>query len=722
MKILRNLFLALLCFAPATVVAQIQEPVKWSHTVTDKGNGLYTVQFKATIDDGWHIYDSRFINPTTLEFFVKDGVTIEGALRAISEVAREDEGYNEKGELAKYGEYEKRAIFEQDFKVTNSAGAVGVAISYMACKDGMCLSPTLYEDVISFETKEKKSVEKAAAKTVDSKEKKAKKEEPKENQAKAEEVKAEAKVEVKAEEKAETKTETENKATEAEAASDKTAEIKESKSAESTDLWSMILQAILWGFAALLTPCVFPMVPMTVSFFMKNSGSASRGRINASLYGAFIVALYTLPIAILIIIAHVAGGDAVTADIFNWIATHWLPNLIFFAVFMVFAASFFGAFEITLPSKLVNKSDAQSEKGGILGIFFMALTLVLVSFSCTGPIVGVVVVNATSGSSDIWSPILTMLAFSTAFALPFTLFAFFPSLLKKLPKSGGWLNSVKVVLGFIEVALGFKFLSTADQTYHWGLLDREIYLAIWIVVFSLLGLYLLGKIRFAHDSEVKHISVGRLAMAIGVFTFVVYMIPGMWGAPLEGLSGYLPPMHTQDFRVTVQKTNKIRNAKYGKILHLPHNLAGYFEIKQAEEKAAQLGKPLFIDFTGHGCVNCREMEARVWSDPDVLEILQEEYVIVALYTDDKNEALEEDWVTTKSGKVLKTIGEINSYYQRERFDANAQPYYVIQGVDGEVLCEPRSYDLDVDAFIEFLERGVEEYNKQVKKTEKENNI
>ena len=663
MKILRNLFLALLCFVPATVMAQMMEPVKWSHTVTDKGNGLYTVQFKATIDEGWHIYDTKYeFNPTTLEFNLSEGVTREGNVRELSTAkVHFDDIYN-----MNIGEYEKEAIFEQDFKVKDNNGSVGVAIGYQACNVGTCLTPTFYEALISFGE--------GAALVAEAQD--------------APQAKAEV--------------------------ANNTPEIKSSKSADNSDLWSMILQAILWGFAALLTPCVFPMVPMTVSFFMKNSGSASRGRINAALYGAFIVALYTLPIAILIIIAHVAGGDAVTADIFNWIATHWFPNLIFFAVFMIFAASFFGAFEITLPSKLVNKSDAQSERGGILGIFFMALTLVLVSFSCTGPIVGVVVVNATSGSSDIWSPILTMLAFSTAFALPFTLFAFFPSMLKKMPKSGGWLNSVKVVLGFIEVALGFKFLSTADQTYGWGLLDREIYLAIWIVVFTLLGLYLLGKLRFAHDSEVKHISVGRLGLAIAVFTFVVYMIPGMWGAPLKGLSGYLPPMHTHDFQVTVKKTNKIRNAKYGKELHLPHNLAGYFEINQAAEKAARVGKPLFIDFTGHGCVNCREMEARVWSDPDVLDILQEEYVVVALYTDDKREALKEDWITTKSGKVLKTIGEINSYYQRELFNANAQPYYVIQGQDGTRLCEPRGYDLDVDAFVEFLEQGIEEYNKQAK--------
>ena len=310
-------------------------------------------------------------------------------------------------------------------------------------------------------------------------------------------------------------------------------------------LWALIIEAILWGFAALLTPCVFPMVPMTVSFFMKSAGSPAAGRLRAGMYGFFIIAFYTLPIAAIILITRILGGDAVTADIFNWLATHWLPNILFFLVFMVFAASFFGAFEITMPSWMVNKSDSKADSKGLAGIFFMALTLVLVSFSCTGPIVGSVLIKSTAG--EFWTPIITMLAFSLAFALPFTLFAFFPAMLKKLPKSGGWLNSVKVVLGFIEVALGMKFLSVADQTYHWGLLDREIYLAVWIVTFSLLGLYLLGKIRFAHDSDTPYLGVGRLALAIVTFSFVVYLIPGMWGAPLKGLSGYFPPLHTQDF-------------------------------------------------------------------------------------------------------------------------------------------------------------------------------
>ena len=481
-------------------------------------------------------------------------------------------------------------------------------------------------------------------------------------------------------------------------------------------IWALIIEAILWGFAMLLTPCVFPMVPMTVSFFMKGSGSQAKGRFNAFMYGIFIVLLYTVPIAALILITRVVGGDAVTADIFNWLATHWLPNVIFFIVFMVFAASFFGAFEITLPSWMVNKSDSKADNKSLGGIFFLALTLVLVSFSCTGPIVGSVLIKSTSGG-DIWSPIITMLAFSIAFALPFTVFAFFPSMLKNLPKSGGWLNSVKVVLGFIEVALGMKFLSVADQTYHWGLLDREVYLAIWIVVFALLGLYLLGKIKLAHDSDMPYLSVGRLTLAIVVLSFVVYLIPGMWGAPLKALSGYLPPVTTQDFVLgantgTVAAESTQHKAKYSDFLHLPHNLDGFFDLKEAEAYAAEVNKPIFIDFTGHGCVNCREMEARVWSDPEVLSILRNDYVIVALYADDKKVLPEDEWVTTESGKVLKSLGKINSHYALTTYGVNAQPYYVLQGRDGKILVQPRGYDLSIENFVDYLRSGVEAYKQQ----------
>ena len=469
--------------------------------------------------------------------------------------------------------------------------------------------------------------------------------------------------------------------------------------------WSSIITAILWGFAALLTPCVFPMVPMTVSFFIKGSQSPAQGRFRATMYGFFIVALYVLPIAALILITRFTGGDSVTEDIFNWLSTHWIPNILFFIIFMVFAASFFGAFEITLPSSLVNKSDAGAEKGGLLGIFFMALTLVLVSFSCTGPIVGTVIIESMNGG--IWMPIITMAAFATAFALPFTLLAWFPSMLKNMPKSGGWLNSVKVVLGFIEVALGLKFLMTADQTYHWGLLDREIYLAIWIVVFTLLGLYLLGKLRFAHDDKVEHISVKRLFMAIVVFSFVVYMIPGMWGAPLNGISGYLPPMSSQDYNINGDNSNHNAGVKYGDALHLPHGLKGYFDLDEAIEAAKKQNKPIFVDVTGHACNNCREMETRVWSDPRVKEMLDKDYIICALYVDDRMELDAEDYFTNKNGVVMKTLGRKNNAIAVERFGVNAQPGYVLLSPEEEILMPVRGYDDSIEGFIEFLQGGID---------------
>jgi thiol:disulfide interchange protein DsbD len=482
-------------------------------------------------------------------------------------------------------------------------------------------------------------------------------------------------------------------------------------------IWGLILEAILWGFAMLLTPCVFPMVPMTVSFFMKGSENVRQGRFKAAMYGLFIVLLYTVPISVIIMLTRIIGGDAVTADIFNWLSTHWLPNIIFFVVFMIFAASFFGAFEITLPQSLVNKSDKGADKKGLAGVFFMALTLVLVSFSCTGPIVGSVLIKSTQG--EFWEPMVTMLAFSVAFALPFTVLAFSPSLLKKFRSSGGsWLNSVKVVLGFVEVALGLKFLSVADQTYHWGLLDREVYLAIWIVVFTLLGLYLLGKIRFEHDDPVEHLTVPRLALSIAVLSFVVYLIPGMWGAPLRALSGYMPPITTQDFvigqnsgthagaTVALEDAAPVADSKYG--LHLPLGLNGYFTLEEGLAAAQKTGKPVFVDVTGHGCVNCREMESRVWSDPQVLSMLKNDFVIVALYTDDKQKLDKEDYVTdAETGKVYKDLGRANSYTARTKWNVNAQPNYVLLSPEGEMLVPVRGYDLSIDGFVNFLQSGLD---------------
>jgi thiol:disulfide interchange protein DsbD len=470
--------------------------------------------------------------------------------------------------------------------------------------------------------------------------------------------------------------------------------------AESESLVGFMVLAFLAGLAALITPCVFPMIPMTVSFFTGRAKKRSEGIRQAFIYGISIIGIYTI------------AGTAVAAiqgpEFANWLATHWVPNVFFFAIFVVFALAFLGMFELTLPSSFVNKIDAKAEKGGLGGVFFMAFTLVLVSFSCTGPIVGSILISSAGG--ELVKPVLGMFSFGLAFAIPFTLFAIFPEWMQRLPKSGGWLNTVKVVLGFLELALAFKFLSIADLVYHWGILDRDIFLAIWIVIFSALGLYLLGKIRLPHDSKMEHLGVPRLLLALVTFTFVVYMIPGLWGAPLKLLSGYLPPITTQQFSLTGSTaTNEAAPSTsevvlYGDLLKIPHGIPGYFDYEQALAAAKREGKPLLIDFTGHGCVNCRKMEENVWVDPQVIKRLKEDFVMVALYIDERLELPESKWYTSSyDGKEKKTLGKQNADFQITRFNNNAQPYYVILDHQEQLLATPRGYDTDIASFVAFLD-------------------
>ena len=636
-----------------------QQLVTWSsHIEKADAEDVYRVIFTGKIVEGYHTYTltDEFSATEFMDVEVTGGELVGGPY----EISTPIEEVDEFGDMAKH--YYNEIIVAQDVKLTDATGKLAGTLFTNTCNHGTCKA-----EYYDFEV----SVDPAYAVMP--------------------------------------------------IADDVVVEEAEEEATENTPVdkgmvWGLILQAIAWGFAMLLTPCVFPMVPMTVSFFMKGSSSVAAGRFKAGMYGLFIILIYTLPIALLVLIPMITGGANVTADIFNWIATHWLPNLLFFVIFMVFAASFFGAFEITLPESMVNKTDKGADKKGLAGVFFMALTLVLVSFSCTGPIVGMVLIQATTSNTAFWVPIVTMLAFSAAFALPFTVLAFSPSLLKKFRKSGGgWLHSVKVVLGFIEVALGLKFLSVADQTYHWGILDREVYLAIWIVVFTLLGLYLLGKIKFEGDEPVEHISVPRLTLVIAVFSFVVYLIPGMWGAPLKALSGYMPPITTQDFVIgqnsgTAQavESDAVVDSKYG--LHLPLGLHGYFTLEEGLEAAKEAGKPVFVDVTGHGCVNCREMESRVWSDPTVYSMLQNDFVIVALYSDDKQKLDKEDWVTdAETGKVYKDLGRANSYTARTLWNVNAQPNYVLLSPDGEMLVPVRGYDLSIEGFVNFLQSGLDDY-------------
>ena len=657
---------------PMASVAQIYDPVQWSFSTEALGNNEYNVIFKAEVENGWHVYSQNIADggpiPTSFTFVESPDYEKVGVVTESESIVLQDPVFDMELRF-----FEKEAIFTQKVKVLGKEPvAVKGELEYMVCNDGMCLPPTVVEFDITLNDDA----------------------------------------------------------------------ISDAQTKEGDSLLAMILQAILWGLAALLTPCVFPMIPMTVSFFLHGSENKAAGRFKAIMYFIFIVLLYTMPIAIIIMVTWIFGGDSVTGDIFNWLSTHWLPNIIFFLVFMIFAASFFGAFEIVLPSSLVNKSDANSDKKGLAGVFFMALTLVLVSFACTGPIVGTVLIKSTSG--EFWTPILTMFCYACTFALPFALFALFPSMLKNLPKSGGWLNTVKVILGFIEVALGFKFLSVADQTYHWHLLDREVYLGIWIVCFAMLGFYLLGKIRFKNDDPVESIGVGRLLLSIITFTFVIYMIPGMWGAPLKALSGYLPPQQTLDFdlkRINQENADKVieyiqqnvrtvpagqaeqheakptaelcEEPRFNDIFHLPHGLKGYFDYEQALACAKAQNKPLYVDFTGHGCVNCREMEANVWSDPRVLKMLREDFIIVALYVDDKTRLPEEEWVMGGDGKMKKTIGRKYADFQITKFGTNAQPYYCLMGHNGELLHEPRAYNLDKDGFVQFLKEGLDNFKNGV---------
>jgi thiol:disulfide interchange protein len=486
--------------------------------------------------------------------------------------------------------------------------------------------------------------------------------------------------------------------------------------AGSRSLWIFFFIAFAGGLAGLLTPCVFPMIPMTVSFFMQKQKGRINAIINAFIFGISIIAIYT-GLGLLVSVTSVGAGIA------SQVTSHWIPNLVFFLLFVIFAASFFGMFEITLPGSLATRSDQKADKGGFAGSFFMALTLVIVSLSCVGPIVGALLVEAATGSGI--QPVVGMFGFSLAFAMPFTLLAVFPSWLNKLPRSGGWLNSVKVVLGFIVLAFSLKFLSVIDQTYHLGLLPRDVFLAVWIVLFTLLGFYLLGKIKFSHDAELPYIGFPRLVMAIAVFSFVLWLVPGMFGAPLKTISSLLPAPHSHSFDIRAM----IRDAapggtgagqpalcdepRYADFLHLPHGLTGYFDLEQGLACARKQNKPVFLDFVGHACANCKEMEAKVWSDPRVLQRLRNDYIVIALYVDDRTRLPEGEWIESQfDGRVKNTIGSRNLDYQMANFNTNTQPYYVLVDANERLLNEPRGYNLNIEAFIEFLDEGLRNFNRQ----------
>ena len=456
-------------------------------------------------------------------------------------------------------------------------------------------------------------------------------------------------------------------------------------------LIAIFIAGLLGGLVALVTPCVFPMIPMTVSFFTKRSGSRRKGIINALIYALSIIVIY---VALGLLVTITFGSDAL-----NDLSSNAFFNLSFFIIFVIFAISFFGAFEITLPSWMINKADTASDKGGLMGIFFMAFTLSLVSFSCTGPIIGTLLVEAAHGQSYL-GPLVGMFGFSFALAVPFALFALFPGWLNSLPKSGGWLNTVKVSLGFIELALAFKFLSNVDLAYHWGFLKRELFIAIWVVIAIMLGLYLIGKIKLSHDSDVPYISVGRLIVSIVVFSFAMYLIPGIWGAPLRLISGFPPPEFYKEWQT-------------GKENECPHDLSCFHDYDEGMAYAKSHGKPVIVDFTGWACVNCRKMEDNVWSDPKVLNKLRDQYVLISLYVDDKKALPQsEQYVSTLSGKNIKTTGNKWSDFQASKYNTNSQPYYVLLDNKGNILAEPKGYTPDIQTYANFLDEGLCRYKKR----------
>ncbi|WP_140937081.1 protein-disulfide reductase DsbD family protein [Sphingobacterium lumbrici] len=476
-------------------------------------------------------------------------------------------------------------------------------------------------------------------------------------------------------------------------------------------LWGIFIAGLIGGFAAFLMPCIFPMVPLTVSFFTKKSGSKAQAVTQALLYGVFIIVIY---VALGMLITITFGAEAM-----NQISTNGVFNFLFFLLLVIFAASFFGAFEITLPSAFVNKIDSNSDKGGLLGLFFMSASLAVVSFSCTGPIIGTLLVEAATKGERL-GPAIGMFGFSLALAIPFVLFAMFPSMLKSLPKSGGWLNSVKVVLGFLELALALKFLSNVDLAYNWQLLDREVFLSLWIVIFGLLGLYLIGKIKFAHDSPLQYLSVPRTMLTIIVFSFVVYMVPGLWGAPLKSIAAFLPPIGTQDFDVSAgvgtgtSHNTDAANRKHYTHFHSRATIKGfdpYYDYDEALAAAQEQQKPLLIDFTGWTCVNCRKMEAGVWSNQKVKDLINKEFILVELYVDEHDLKLpeSEQYVSTQTGKKINTVGKKNTDFQISQFHSNSQPLYAIVNNEGELLVPSSGANYDIEKYAEYLQSGIDAY-------------
>ncbi|MBG0860514.1 MAG: sulfite exporter TauE/SafE family protein [Bacteroidales bacterium] len=658
-------YLMILWLFAVPVRGQIWDPVSWDFSYEKTGNRQYELIFTATIEEGSHIYSMDIPAggpiPTSIRIDTLKDYTPEGPAY---EVTRPEEVFDEAFGF-KIKSFSKKAEFRQKVTLTASSATVTGVVNFMACNNVTCSPP---KDV-EFEIRISESGT---------------------TQVTAEKGKPAA---------------------------------ESNLSQSRRGLFGFFLLSMLGGFAGILTPCVFPMIPLTVAFFSRQSENRKKSVFNASVFGLSIILIYGF-LGIIVSLTSAGAGFA------NTISAHWIPNTIFFLLFVIFAVSFFGAFEIVLPNKWVSGADAKVDKGGIFSSFFMGLTTVIVSFSCTGPIVGALLVEAASG--DVLRPTIGMFGFGLAFALPFTLFALFPSVLNKLPKSGSWLNSIKVVLGFIMLAFSMKFLETIDSVYSFDLISRDLYLAVWIVLAFLLGLYLMGKIKFRHDSDLKHIGTFRLFLIVAVFVFGVYLITGLFGAPLKGLSALLPSQETSWYtrRQSISEKTPVfspsvqpfgtsalcSEPKFGDLFKMPLGLTGYFDYRQGIACAKEMGKPALIDFKGHACANCKVMEAKVWSDPEVFKRLSENFVIIALYADDRTQLPENEWYVSEiDGKQKKTIGKQNEDLEISRYKTNTLPLYVITDFNGIPLVEPMPTNYNVEAYKEWLDEGVEAFKSRYSK-------
>jgi thiol:disulfide interchange protein DsbD len=638
------------CFLSVQAFAKIDTPVHWKFASSKVAQNKYSVTATATIDKGWHIY-SQFLKaggpvPTTFKFDHATGLTL---VDSVTEKPEALSGFDQSFQMT-IRFHENQVVFTQIVQAADPNTHVTGSLNFMVCSGQKCLPPS----DVSFDIPVTQSATAIAASNP---------------------VKAKAQV----------------------------LRSDESQTASNSDhsLLGIFLAGFLGGLAAFFLPCIYPMVPLTVSFFTKRSGTRLQGIKAAVIYGLSIIAIY---VGLGLLITAVFGASAL-----NEAASSAAFNLLFFAILIVFALSFLGAFEITLPSFFVNKMDEKSDKGGWIGLFFMAFTLALVSFSCTGPLIGTLLVEAVSKGTYL-GPALGMFGFSLALAMPFTAFAIFPSWLKALPKSGGWLNSVKVVLGLLELALAFKYLTNVDLAYHWGLLSRDLFLVIWIIIFGILAFYLLGKIRLSHDSEVPSLSIFRLMMAMVTLVFTLYLVPGLFGAPLKGISGWLPPQTTQQFTLNAgggSSSETSSTHKYAGLFHAPENIDAFYDYDEGLAYAKKVHKPVLLDFTGWSCTNCRKMEASVWSDPEVLKRIKNDYVLISLYVDDRTALSAAEKYTSKvSTKNISTIGQKWSDLQEAQFNTNAQPFYVVLSPNGQPAAQPRAFDLDIKAYTSFLDQGI----------------